>query len=67
MSKQTNQNAEGTVTDYGETVVQLTKRADGTWEATQAGLPVVGTGESAARATEDMAAKVAASTEDGTE
>jgi hypothetical protein len=38
---------------------ELEVRPDGTWEAAQAGLDVVGTGESAARATEEMAGKIA--------
>lgn len=46
-------------TDKGSTVVELAKRPDGTWEATQTGLDVVGTGDSAARATEDMARQIA--------
>ena len=41
------------------TAVELAKRPDGPWEATQRGLDVIGTGESAARATEDMAGKIA--------
>ena len=45
--------------DMGSTVIELTKRTDGTWEATQAGLDIVGTGDSAARATEDMARQIA--------
>jgi len=45
--------------DYGTTLVEVSKRRDGTWEATQPGLDVIGTGESAARATEDMARQVA--------
>lgn len=45
--------------DVGTTVVELAKRPDGTWEATQDGLDVVGTGDSAARATEDMAGRIA--------
>ena len=40
------------------TMIELSKRPDGTWEATQAGLEVVGTGSSAARATEDMARQI---------
>lgn len=46
-------------TDYGTTIVELSKRSDGTWEATQTGLDVVGTGLSAARATADMARQIA--------
>lgn len=46
-------------TDMGTTMVELAVRPDGTWEATQAGLEIVGTGESAARATEDMAGQIA--------
>lgn len=38
--------------DMGSTVVELAKHSDGSWEATQPGLDVVGTGDSAARATE---------------
>lgn len=49
----------GSSTNYGTTVVELAKRPDGTWEATQTGLDVVGTGESAPRATEDMARTIA--------
>lgn len=45
--------------DYGTTTVELAKRDDRTWEATQTGLDVVGTGPSAARATEDMARTIA--------
>ena len=47
------------ITNYGTTVVEVMKRSDGTWEATQHGLEVVGTGDSAARATEDMAGRIA--------
>lgn len=50
---------------YGTTPVELAKRPDGTWEATQPGLDVVGTGASAARATEDLAGRVAELTEAG--
>jgi hypothetical protein len=46
-------------TDYGTTVVELAKRPVGTWEATQSGLDVVGTGESAPRTTVDMARTIA--------
>ena len=46
-------------TDTRTTMTELSKRPDGTWEATQAGLEVVGTGSSAARATEDMARQIA--------
>jgi hypothetical protein len=49
----------GERTDYGTTIVELAKRRDGTWEATQNGLDIVGTGPSAARATADMAQQVA--------
>lgn len=52
-------------TDMGSTVVELAKRPDGTWEATQTGLDIVGTGNSAARATEDMARQIAESLEAG--
>jgi len=45
--------------DYGTTLVEISKRRNGTWEATQPGLDVVGTGESAPRATEDMARTIA--------
>lgn len=41
------------------TIVTLAKRSDGTWEATQGGLDIVGIGDSAARATEDMARTIA--------
>lgn len=49
----------GRTTDRGTTRVELAKRPDGTWEATQTGLDIVGTGESAPRATEDMARTIA--------
>lgn len=49
----------GQITDMGTTMVKLALRADGTWEATQPGLEIVGTGGSAARATEDMAGQIA--------
>ena len=49
----------GQTTDTRTTMIELSKRPDGTWEATQAGLGVVGTGSSAARATEDMARQIA--------
>jgi hypothetical protein len=39
----------GSPTDYGTTLVEFAKCPDGTWEATQTGLDVVGTGDSAAR------------------
>lgn len=51
--------------DRGVTPVELAERPDGTWEATQPGLEVVGTGPSAARATENMAARIAELTEAG--
>ena len=51
--------------DMGTTVVDLARRPDGTWEATQGGLEVVGTGNSAARATEDMARQIAEQKEAG--
>jgi hypothetical protein len=54
-----NSGKQGSPTDYGMTLVELTKRPDGTWEATQTGLDVGGTGESAPRATEDMARTIA--------
>lgn len=44
---------------YGNDGRELARRPDGTWEATQGGLEVVGTGDSAARATEDMAGQIA--------
>lgn len=46
-------------TDVQTTMIQLSERPDGTWEATQQGLEIVGTGDSAARATEDMARQIA--------
>lgn len=49
----------GETTDMGTTMVKLSVRPDGTWEATQPGLEVVGSGDSAARATEDMAGRIA--------
>ena len=51
--------------DMGTTVIELARRPDGTWEATQGGLEVVGTGDSAARATEDMARQIAELKESG--
>jgi hypothetical protein len=51
--------------DVGTTMIELSVRPDGTWEATQAGLEIVGTGDSAARATEDLAGRVAESKEAG--
>lgn len=51
--------------DKGSTVVELAKHPDGTWEATQVGLDIVGTGDSAARATENMARQIAESLEAG--
>lgn len=60
MAKSADQSTEcGQKMDMGTTMVELAVRPDGTWEATQQGLDVVGTGESAARATEDMAGKIA--------
>jgi hypothetical protein len=53
--------------DYGTTIVELAKRRDGTWEATQHGLDIVGTGPSAARATADMARQIADQLDTGTE
>lgn len=53
------QGQSGSPTNYGTTLVNLAKKPDGTWEATQTGLDVVGTGESAPRATEDMARTIA--------
>ena len=61
---QTTQN-DGERINYGTTLVELSKQADGTWEATQQGLDVVGTGPTAARATEDMAGQIADDQEDG--
>lgn len=52
-------------TDKGTTMVELARRPDGTWEATQPGLEIVGTGDSAARATEDMAGQIAELKEQG--
>lgn len=54
----------GQPTDMGTTMVELAQRPDGTWEATQAGLDIVGIGDSAARATEDMARQIAESNEE---
>jgi hypothetical protein len=51
--------------DAGTTMIELAVRPDGTWEATQAGLEIVGTGDSAARATEDLAGQIADSKEAG--
>ena len=45
--------------DMGSTVIELARYPDGTWEATQPGLDVVGTGDSAARATEHLAGRIA--------
>lgn len=47
------------------TSVLLEKFTDGTWRARQNGLDVEGTGASAARATEDLAGKVAELRESG--
>ena len=47
------------LTEKGTTVVELAQRPDGTWQATQPGLDIVGTGESAVRATEKMAGRIA--------
>lgn len=55
----------GTTTDAGTTMIELAVRPDGTWEATQTGLEIVGTGESAARATEDLAGRIAEKKEAG--
>lgn len=52
-------------TDMGTTMVKLARRPDGTWEATQPGLEIVGMGDSAARATEDMAGQIAELKEEG--
>jgi hypothetical protein len=59
------QDTTGGRTDYGTTIIQLAQRGDGTWEATQQGLDTVGTGESAARATEDLAGQIADQHESG--
>lgn len=59
MSRHAKQPSAEQPTDMGTTIVSLSKRSDGTWEATQTGLDVVGTGDSAARATEDMARTIA--------
>lgn len=56
MSHQTQPDRERT--DYGPTFVELAQRPDGTWEATQHGLDVVGTGPSATRTTADMARQI---------
>jgi hypothetical protein len=58
MSNQRQDN-QGERIDQRSTIVQLAKRLDGTWEATQHGLDIVGTGVSAARATADMARQIA--------
>ena len=50
---------ESGIIDHGTTPVELAKHPDGTCEATQPGLDIVGAGDSAARATEDMAKKIA--------
>ncbi len=47
-----------------ESLVFLEETADG-WEATQQGVDVIGTGDTAARATEDMARKIAEAQERG--
>lgn len=66
MAKSADQSTEQReTTDMGTTMVELALRPDGTWEATQAGLEIVGTGDSAARATEDMAGKIAELKEQG--
>ncbi len=49
----------------GITNVRVGKQPDGTFTATQEGLDVVGTGDSAARATEDMARQIAERQEAG--
>lgn len=60
MAKSADQSTEsGQKREMGTTIVELAVRPNGTWEATQSGLEVVGTGNSAARATEDMAGKIA--------
>ncbi|WP_115863482.1 hypothetical protein [Halorussus litoreus] len=59
MSKSDDKQAVQRTMAYGTTLVELAKRQDGTWEATQTGLDIVGTGNSAARATEDMARQIA--------
>ena len=60
MAKSANQSkANGRAKDMGMMIVKLARRLDGTWEATQRGLEVIGTGDSAARATEDMARQIA--------
>ena len=63
MAKSADQSEANRTTDMGTTMVELARRADGTWEATQRGLGIVGTGGSAARATEDMARQIAESRE----
>lgn len=66
MAKSADQSTERReTTDMGTTMIELAVRPDGTWEATQSGLEIAGTGESAARATEDMAGKVAELKEQG--
>ena len=66
MAKRADQSeTNGRTKDMGTTMVELARRPDGTWEATQWGLEIVGTGDSAARATEDMAGQIAESKESG--
>lgn len=47
------------------TVVHIGKTSDGRFTASQQGLDIIGTGNSAARATEDMARQIAEAQERG--
>lgn len=66
MAKSTDQaETNGQTMVMGTTMVELARRPDGMWEATQPGLEVVGTDDSAARATRDMAELIAEKEGDG--
>lgn len=54
------ESAQGTtVGTRGRTMIELEQRADGTWEASQPDLAVVGTGETGALAAMDYCRKIA--------
>lgn len=65
MSEVSSEDALSEARPLDTTVVQIGKTRGGEFTATQQGLDVIGTGPSAARATEDMARQIAEEQERG--
>lgn len=65
MSTQDSEDALNEAQALDITVVQIGKQSDGQFTATQRGLDIIGVGDSAARATEDMARQIAEKQEAG--